>query len=134
MSWLLDTNTCIAYLNGDDGGLIRRFVDAGPDRLAVSDLTAAELYFGAERSSRKEANRKRVEAFLRSVASVPFDRRCGGRFGRLKAAMLRSGKPIPDFDLGIAATALIHGAVLVSEDRHMKLVPGLPVESWLEPG
>lgn len=50
--FLLDTNTCIHYLNGSDAVLTRRVLAAGPDQLAVSALTAGELHFGAARSSR----------------------------------------------------------------------------------
>jgi len=105
--FLLDTNTCIHYLNGTDAGLTRRVLVAGPERLAVSALTVGELHFGAERSSRPEANRERLETFFRELTVVPFDRMCGERFGRIKADLLSRGRPIPDFDVGIAATAAV---------------------------
>jgi hypothetical protein len=38
--FLLDTNTCIHYLNGTDFGLTRRVLAAGPERLAVRAPTA----------------------------------------------------------------------------------------------
>ena len=41
--FLLDTNTCIHYLNGSDAGLTRRVLATGPDQLAVSALTVGEL-------------------------------------------------------------------------------------------
>jgi predicted nucleic acid-binding protein len=49
--FLLDTNTCIHYLNGSDADLTRRVLATGPDQLAVSALTVGERYFGGLRAS-----------------------------------------------------------------------------------
>jgi len=128
--FLLDTNICIYYLNERHPEIIRRMNAAGADRLAVSTLTVAELHFGAERSGRPEANRERLRVFLKELRSMPFDDHCGEWFGRLKAEGLEAGRPIPDFDLAIAATAMAHGLTLVSGDRHRRFPPGLLVEDW----
>lgn len=130
MSYLLDTSTCVYYLNGSRPRVVERILASGPDRLAISSLTLAELLLGAARSSRPEANRARVAAFAREVGTVTFDDRCGEHFARIKAALLAAGRPIPDFDTAIAATAFAHGATLVSSDRHMAAVAGLPLEDW----
>lgn len=130
MTFLLDTNTCIYYLNEGHPDVTRRIVAAGPDRLAVSSLTVAELHYGAERSSRQEANRERLRVFVGELRSVPFDDRCGESFGRLKAERRAAGRPVPDFDLAIAATAIAQGLTLVSSDQHTRTVPGVVVEDW----
>jgi tRNA(fMet)-specific endonuclease VapC len=132
--FLLDTDTCIHYLNGSDAGLTRRVLAAGPEQLTVSALTAGELHFGAARSSRPDANRERLATFLRELTVVPFDAQCGSHFGRIKAELFGRGRPIPDFDVGIAATAAATGRTLVSGDRHMGEIPGLPLQNWLTGG
>lgn len=132
--YLLDTNTCIYYLNGTYPALTRRVLTAGPAALAVSALTVGELHFGATRSSRPEANRERLSLFFRELTIIPFDARCGESFGLMKAELLARGRPIPDFDLGIAATSLATGRMLVSGDRHMAEVQGLRLENWIAPG
>ena len=63
--FLLDTNACIHFLNGTHPSLSRRVLASGPDLLAVSALTVAELEFGAARSSRPRANRERLAKFFR---------------------------------------------------------------------
>ena len=128
--FLLDSNTCIYYLNGSYEELTRRVLAAGPDQLAISALTVAELGFGAARSSKPEANRQRLVTFFREVTILPFDRLCGEHFGRLKAALLTRGRPIPDFDVGIAAAALATGRTLVTADAHMEEIDELPRENW----
>ena len=130
MSYLLDTSTCIYFLNERHPQVVERFVAAGPEQLALSSLTLAELLFGAARSTKPEANRRRLRIFAGEVPTVPFDDRCGEHFGRIKAELIGAGRPIPDFDIAIAATAFARGRVLVSSDRHMTEVAGLPLEDW----
>lgn len=130
MTFLLDTNICIYYLNERHPEITRRMIAAGADRLAVSSLTVAELHFGAERSGRPEANRERLRVFFKELRTLPFDDRCGEWFGRLKAERLEAGRPIPDFDLAIAATTMAQGVTLVSRDSHLRSLPGVAVEDW----
>lgn len=131
--YLLDTNTCIYYLNSGSPALVRRFETADADRMAVSALTVGELQFGVAKSGRPEANRERLEQFLAELELLPFDRPCGEHFGRLKAELRSRGRPIPDFDIGIAATAHATGRILVSSDSHMSSIDGLRVENWRDP-
>ncbi len=130
MSYLLDTNVCIYYLNDDNQQLVERILAVGPEPLAISTLSLAELHFGAARSARPEANRERIAAFVRELPTLSFDDDCAEQFGRIKASLVAAGQLIPDFGAAIAATAFVHGRVVVSNDRHMKLIPGLPLEDW----
>ena len=130
MRFLLDTNACIHFLNGTNDRLVRRILDAGPGKAAISSITLAELHFGAARSVRAEANLERVEAFADELASYPFDDDCAARFGRIKARLLAEGRPAPDFDLAIAAVAMTYGLTVVTADRHFAEVPGLAAVDW----
>ncbi len=133
MKYLLDTNTCIYYLNASHPKVVEHILRLGPAPLAVSSLTVAELYFGAARSARPEANRRRVAIFASELANLSFDSECAAHFGRVKAAAVESGRPVPDFDLAIAATALAQGRTVVTNDRHFALISGLALENWLAP-
>lgn len=130
MSWLLDTNACIHFLNGSSRSLVARVAEAGPSRLAVSTITAAELHFGAARSARPRANAERVAAFLAELNVESFTSDCASAFGDVKASALRIGRPMSDFDLALAATALVLGRALVTDDAAFRRVKGLSVESW----
>lgn len=131
MNFLLDTNVCIYYLNGDDQELVERILALGPEPLAISTLSLAELHFGAARSARPESNRERIAFFVRELPTLGFDDACAEHFGRIKASLETLGQPIPDFDVAIPATAFAHGRVLVSNDRHMGRIPGLSLEDWI---
>jgi predicted nucleic acid-binding protein len=52
-------------------------------------------------------------------------------FGRVRTELRRAGRPIPMFDILIAAIAGSNGLVLVTADGHFALVPGLATENWL---
>jgi len=46
--WLLDTNTCIYFLNQASERITRRFKQLSPSQIVLPSITAAELYYGAE--------------------------------------------------------------------------------------
>lgn len=131
MKYLLDTNTCIFFLNGTEPTVTRRILEVGPAGLALSCLSVAELRFGAARSAKRQSNNARIDRFTAEMATIPFDNDCARHFGRIKAEQLEAGRPIPDFDAAIAATAAAMGMVVVSTDHHMADISGIEVEDWL---
>ncbi len=130
MKFLLDTNACIHFLNGTSDRLVQRILEAGPEKVAISSITLAELHFGAARSGKPDANLERVESFAEELVSYPFDDECVARFGRIKAEMLAAGRPTPDFDLAIAAVAMTHSLTVVTAERHFTEVSGLASADW----
>jgi tRNA(fMet)-specific endonuclease VapC len=47
MIYLLDTNTCIAYINRRNRAIRERLNSLSPDDVAICDLVKYELYYGA---------------------------------------------------------------------------------------
>lgn len=47
--YLLDTNTCIAYLNRRSQAVRERLNSLSPDEVAICDVVKYELYYGAYR-------------------------------------------------------------------------------------
>ncbi len=60
MDYLLDTNICIHYFKGQFG-LQEKIKNIGFNNFAISEITLAELIYGAEKSQRKSQNIKVVE-------------------------------------------------------------------------
>lgn len=56
MIYLLDTNTCIQYINCRNQTVYRRITSLSPDDIAICDVVKFELYFGAYNSFRVEEN------------------------------------------------------------------------------
>lgn len=52
-NYLIDTNTCIYYIKGKFE-LKKKFENADPDNCFISEITLAELMFGAENSEKKK--------------------------------------------------------------------------------
>jgi tRNA(fMet)-specific endonuclease VapC len=84
-------------------------------------------------SQRADANRLRLERLLAQFDVFEFDDRSAERFGSLRAQLRRAGKPIPAFDVLIAATAMVNDVTLVTADAHFASVTGLRTENWLAP-
>jgi tRNA(fMet)-specific endonuclease VapC len=131
--YLLDTNACIAILNGD-AAVRGRFARAhrGENNIAVSTLTAFELWYGVAKSARVEHNRTRVESFLSGpISLISFDDADAQAAGTVRAGLERAGAPIGAYDVLIAGHALSLGAVLVTNNaREFGRVPDLALENW----
>ena len=126
---ILDTDVCIEILRGNTLVIDRRRQYGGP--AAVSFMTAAELFFGAAKSSEPVANAALVDQFLLSVPVIQPDLSILRRFGSIKADLQAAGTPIADADVFIGATVLSRGARLVTGNaRHFERIVGLVLERW----
>jgi tRNA(fMet)-specific endonuclease VapC len=133
VTWLLDTNTIIyaQYV----GGRVRERLDevSQRGRVVTSVLVIAELFYGAAKSARPEANRRKVEEVIRAVEVVPITIGSAARFGALKQDLGIRGRVKADIDLHIAATAIEEGATLVTNDSALLAgdIVGLVAENWI---
>ncbi|WP_162418726.1 PIN domain-containing protein [Cyclobacterium roseum] len=66
MKYLLDTNVCIHFLRGKYG-LIETFQEIGTENVAISEISLAELVFGAENSTNSKKNLELIEVFTNQV-------------------------------------------------------------------
>lgn len=131
MKYLLDTNTCIRYLNRRSESVIRRMEAASPDNLVVCSVTRAELIFGAMKSNHPDRNRAVQNEFLEPLMTLSFDNQAAEQYGIVRALLERSGTPIGPNDLLIAAIALAHNLIVVTHNtREFSRVPNLLIEDW----
>lgn len=127
---LLDSDICIAFLNGRDRKLERRMLDEADD-LVLCSVVKAELWSGAEASARVAANHERLGAFFDTFDSLPFDDAAVRHYARVRAGLRREGKPIGPNDLLIASIALANDLTLITRNqREFVRVPGLALEAW----
>lgn len=137
MIYLLDTNACIALINGRPAAVrarLRKALDAAAQVL-VPVVAAFELWYGVARSTRPEVNAKRVEAFFAGpVSLLPFEEEDARAAGRVRATLEAAGKPIGAYDLLIAGQALRHSLTLVTANaREFRRIKGLTWEDWAKP-
>ncbi len=129
---MLDTNICIYALKRRPPEVLSRLERLTPADVAVSAVTAAELRFGASKSSAPERNHRVLDVFLGHINVLAFDVDAATSYGRVRAHLERRGRPIGAMDTLIAAHALSLGATLVSNNvREFKRVPRLRCENWV---
>ncbi len=131
MKYLLDTNTCIRYINGR-APKIRQIMATVPlVDVAVSSITKAELFYGSAKSQTPEVSRQKQVEFLSTIQSVVFDDDAAQAYGDIRADLERRGLPISGNDLLIAATALAHNLIVVTHNTaEFQRVSGLRLEDW----
>jgi tRNA(fMet)-specific endonuclease VapC len=138
LTYLLDTNACIALINGRPEAVRRRFarVTAGDDVIATSSVVLFELWYGVAKSQRLKANAERIAIFLSGPLEVmDFTAEDAEHSGRIRAALEGLGKPIGAYDLLIAGQALRHKATLVTANSsEFARVRGLRLQDWAAPG
>ncbi len=131
MKYLLDTNTCIAYLTGRSSKVEERLKREAPADVALCSIVKSELLFGARKSAKVTENLARLEVFFGPFPSLPFDDHAADLAAHARAELEKAGTPIGPNDLLIAAIARSHGLVVVTRNvREFARVPGLHVEDW----
>jgi tRNA(fMet)-specific endonuclease VapC len=128
--YLLDTDTIIYSLKGHSA-LAKNLGEHVEDPMRISVITMMELYFGAYKSRRFEANIAKVRAIEQTFEILAADKEIADVFGAIKASLQRSGNPLDDFDLIISATALAYNLVLVTNNvGHFGRIEGLKLANW----
>lgn len=132
MAYLLDTNVCIAIINRRPGAIWERLRQHSPEQIKISVISVAELQYGAEKSQAVEKNHKALNKFLAPLTIVDFDCNCVSAYGKIRAALARAGKPIGPLDTLIAAQAITHGLILITNNvQEFSRIPELTLENWL---
>ena len=134
MAWFLDTNACIMHLRGRHPQLSERWRQHRAEDLAIPLTTYAELLVGAEKSSEPDRVRQQIDQLLEAHEVVEITEDVAGHYARIRADLEKRGMAIGGNDLWIAATALAHGATLVTNNTgEFSRVPGLLIEDWTLP-
>ena len=131
MTYLLDTNACISYLNHADSPIRLRLQQLNPRSIAVCTVVEAELYFGVMNSMQSTKNMANLKLFLSAFISFPFDSRAARKYGEIRLLLKQAGTPIGPNDLMIAAIALVNDAVIVTHNtREFSRIQNLKIEDW----
>jgi tRNA(fMet)-specific endonuclease VapC len=125
--YLLDTDVIIDHLRK------RKFIDASIiTRASISYFTLVELAYGAYRSTNQDESIKLFEDFINdlNIGFRDFDRSVVYEFASTKASLEKKGKKLADFDLLIAATAIVNNLILVTNNKkHFERIDGLRIYS-----
>ncbi len=131
MKYLLDTNICIYIIKNNPPAVQQRFSKERPGDVAISSITAAEFYYGAEKSSQVDKNIISIQKLLQPLIALHFSEEDAVAYGKVRADLERQGAPIGAMDLLIAAQALSHELILVTNNvREFQRVASLRIENW----
>ncbi len=129
--YLLDTNICISMLK-NKYGIREHIIDVGVSSCYVSEITIAELYYGASKSGRKQDHIKDVGFIANNFEILPIYPVLE-LYGDVRAELERQGTPIDDFDILIGATSIVNHLTMVTDNvRHLGRLPDIVIENWKE--
>jgi len=132
MKYLLDTDTCIFFLKRkfQIGEKVQK---VGFDNCYLSEITIAELKFGAAKSTnfKKHSNEVQKLEILFSILPIynAFD-----EYANERLRLQKMGQLIPNFDLLIGVTATVNNLMLVTNnEKHMNRINNIQIENWTKP-
>ena len=136
-TYLLDTNIVSEFAKENPNKQVIDFYEARRDMCAISAVTWQELKRGVCRLS-EGRKKKYLECCLESYEEcfdvIPYDKFSASICGEIQARAEKDGKPLPNYDSQIAATAIANGMVLVTHNtadfERMKENAFLRVEDW----
>ena len=138
IEYSLDTNACIALINGTSVPVRVRFKAAIAEGsvVCVSTVVLHELWYGVSKSTRRESNTARLQAFLAGPFEVlDWDDADARAAGEVRSQLEGGGRMIGAYDALIAAQAVRRGFTLVTANtKEFKRVDGLMWDDWARRG
>jgi tRNA(fMet)-specific endonuclease VapC len=93
MTYLFDTDVCLAAMRGQDA--VRKNMQAhAPHDCAISTVSLYELYSGVERFAQPETERIKVECFIRPLHLLHFDKEAALNTARIRWSLEKLGQLI----------------------------------------
>lgn len=94
MKYLLDTNTCIRYINGRAPKIRAYFSSVDDSDIAISTVTLGEMFTGSAKSEFPQLSRAKQDAFFIRFRILSFDETAADRFGSIRAYLEKHGTTI----------------------------------------
>jgi tRNA(fMet)-specific endonuclease VapC len=138
VKYLLDTDTCI-HIVRENGPHRKKLLKTQPEKVRISIMTLYELEVGLAKANLKTPKqsvvkkRERLENLLRYIEVIPFEKNEAAEAAKILAELEAQGQPIGSIDYLIAATARLHGFVLVTGNlSEFQRVRKLKLANWSE--
>jgi predicted nucleic acid-binding protein len=132
--YLFDTDTLSNIVKQKPSRqLLEKLHDLPRSLQYTSAINVGEIYYGANRSPKKEKILNAFEASVfPNVNILPFDGESGRVFGIMKSDLEKRGIGCSEPDLRIAAVTIQHNLILVTGNtKHFQNIPGLRIENWI---
>lgn len=123
MSYLIDTDWIISFLNGRPAAV--EFVGSlHVEQIHVSVVSCGEVLEGVQHPDASDKLRQ-FASLASELSLLPVNLNVAQAYARERARLRATGMLVPENDLWIAATALVHDLQLVSGDQHFSRIHGL---------
>ena len=128
--YIIDTNTCIEYFK-QRHGVTERMNQVNRDDLCISEVTIAELLYGAVHSKSVDRHLREVRELQRDIEVIPISDVLDD-YADIRHALTSQGLTVEDFDILIGATARHYGLIAVTDNlKHFNPMPGVQTENWV---
>ncbi|CAM3427134.1 type II toxin-antitoxin system VapC family toxin [Polaromonas hydrogenivorans] len=130
--YLIDTNIWSALIRRSNPALVERFSSLEFSQVFLSPIVLGELQVGYYKGDQTPKRRLVIEHITANAQLLPLDGGVSVAYGQLRAKLEQAGTPIGPNDTWIAAEALHHKLVLVTDNtREFARVPKLKIENWI---
>ncbi len=132
MNYLLDTSICVFFLRGKLN-LDEIIKEKGRQNCFISEITVAELRYGAENSANSSKSHKAVDSFISGISIIPIYGSIK-RYAKEKVRLKKIGKPMHDeFDLLIGVTAIENKLTLVTDNvKDFEKIKDIKIDNWFK--
>jgi len=128
--YCLDTNMVI-FFQKNVPSVVQRIIATNPSDISITNITRAELFYGAMKSARIEENLAIQSEFCNSIQVLLPHTESDKIFGALKTHTRSSRQVVADMDLLIASICISYGCTLVTNNiRDFETIHGLRIEDW----
>jgi len=129
MIYMLDTDT-VSHIVRKNNTVIEKLKRYEDDDICISTITYAEIFYGLEKKGSMKLFNE-VSIIIGKMSIITFDESQSELYAKIRLELEKSGSPIGDMDMLIAAAALSIDAVLVSHNtKHFSNIKRLKVEDW----
>jgi len=113
-------------------GVGHKFEMAKTENCAISEITLAELVYGAENSQNPLKNHNLVEQLCEIISVLPiYD--AITIYGKEKARLRKDGNMISDLDLFIGCTAVENDLIMITENsKEFERISDIKLENWVD--
>lgn len=132
---MLDTDTASFIIKRRSPAIAARLAELPPGRVCVSAVTRAELLYGLKKLPPTHRLHVAVRQFFGIVRVLAWGSDAAEYYADIRDQLTRTGQPIGEMDMMIAAHSLAVGAILVTNNlRHFERIEApLMLVNWCEP-